>query len=217
MLKRITVEEALNEKERMKKEIEDAIENMHIAVGLIEDSGCLVGSDLSKEEFEKKAKEDYRYVHELIKKYWEFVEIIAVSDATTYIETHCGKMTIARAKIIRDEYKKNDEECFIKKIIVKLNCEYVGANKSIANWEIDNKTKVFHEMSQKVKRYLTRNDKELLESVEEKLVECKGTRFDPLDINRELIKYISLKNMLPYELRYLICESNQHTFVEVDC
>lgn len=215
-MERITVAQAWENKAQLQREIWDAIENMHLAVGLIERNGSLVGSNLDKEAFENKAKEDYEHVHALIQKYWELVEKIAHSDATTYIETLCGKMTITRARMMKDELENKEDERFTKKMIHKLNCEYVGAAMSIAEHGTEKRKKVFQEMKEKMKWILSGEDAELIAKAEQHAGEYAGRRLDPININGELDKLIKYEKMLPHEIAYLICVSNQNTYIDVD-
>ena len=215
-MERITVEQALLKQYDLKKEILDAIEHMHLAAGMIEKNNCLVGSTLSRQEFELQAADDYKNVKMLIQKYWKLVEAIERSDAMTYIETSCGEMTIRRARMMSDEIKRNSDATFIKKMIYKMEQEYFHASMSVTDLGSDKRRKLFQEMEEKIGGLLSSEDAELFSKLSKNAGEYKGSRFDPLDINGELEKLLTFEKSFPQEIQFLISFSNQKTYIDVD-
>ena len=216
MTKKVTVKFARQQVADLKMEILNAIDNMHLSAMTITGSTCFAGNILDRVTLEKQVKACYRHVNALNQKYWKLVEIIARSDATTYIEIPSGKMTIARARMMKDELENKEDERFTKKMIHKLNCEYVGAAMSIAEHGTEKRKKVFQEMKEKMKWLLSGEDAELIAKAEQHAGEYAGRRLDPININGELDKLIKYEKMLPHEIAYLICVSNQNTYIDVD-
>ena len=215
MTKKVTVKFARQQIADLKMEILNAIDNMHLSAMTITGSTCFAGNILDRVTLEKQVKACYRHVNALNQKYWKLVEIIARSDATTYIEIPSGKMTIARARMMKDEIEQYKEERFTRRIIRKLNYEYVTTY--VSNPTYEPVKKAFYEMKEIIHWFLSDKDTELLDTIEDFFSQYKNVYWDPLNINGELMKYIMYENMILHSMEYLICISDDHTYVEIDC
>ena len=77
--------------------------------------------------------------------------------------------------------------------------------------------KAFCEMKEIIQCFLSNKDTELLNSIEEFFSQYKNVYWDLLNINGELMKSIMYENMILHSMEYLICISDDHTYVEIDC
>ena len=105
MAERMSIIQALDERDLLVKQINDRIERTSF-VGVI---GCeeqiLPGQQISRTEYAGRAEAAYRRIIELMERYHRIHTAIMASNAGTWIETSFGRFTVASALSLRSRLK----------------------------------------------------------------------------------------------------------------
>lgn len=107
MESRMTVVQALDERDLLIKKIRKRIENAQFVDLIGSRAGVTLGKRIPKAEFAAEAQRELMQIQDLITRYDLLNEVITVANATTWLETSRGRMPVSCAIALRNRLRGN--------------------------------------------------------------------------------------------------------------
>ena len=105
MAEKMLVTQALDERDLLVKKIRDKISKLRLVDCKKRNEDRTITELMSEEEFSKQAASAYQQITDLIERYQRLDAAIIASNANTYIETSCGRYSVAAAITMRNRLK----------------------------------------------------------------------------------------------------------------
>lgn len=218
MAEKMLVTQALDERDLLVKKISDKIRKSSFVDTIKHNEERVYTHRISKDEFKKQAEASYQQIMDLIERFQRIDSAIVVSNATHYIETTYGKLSVAAAISLRSRlrcsgtYDDADFEsmlCRQMKEQYETNINYIEMkNKQLSNTAENMRLSILGK-DNKVKE-----DKPL-EVVETYVKENTTELVDPLNILKKMEYLTEKKDTMLRELDTQIKVSNATTFIEI--
>lgn len=130
MSEKMLVTQALDERDLLVKKIGDKISKLRPVDCKKRNEDRTVTERLSVDEFSKQATSAYQQIMDLIERYQRLDAAIIASNANTYIETRCGRYSVAAAIAMRNRLKAagkgigTKDAAFEQQLISVLDMQY---------------------------------------------------------------------------------------------
>ena len=209
------IAQALDERDLLKKKIEDAIiGTTFVSAKRVSRSVCYNNAEASK--YEKDTTSTYQSIKDMIKRYYMIIQKIAESNAKTKIKVNNTEMTISAAiSILKDISSKS---YFYSMLMNKMEKDY----KLISDLITRNNNVTDQNKNNALQAIISRNDdkktatNEQIESVN-KLFEDDYSEFvDPINITDVIKELREEDNDLRNKIQTAIKISNATTVIEID-
>lgn len=219
MSEKMLVTQALDERDLLVKKILDKIEKASFVDIIKRNEEQVYNHRMLKKDYKKQCASLYQQIIDYISYYQKLDNAIVVSNATHYIETSYGKMTVAAAISLRNRLKGNsiydDDGDFETVLYKKMKSEY---EQQVEMMEEKNRqlysTAETMRLSILGKDTKVRDDKPLA-IVEEYVKENTVELVDSISILEKMDYLHEKKNTLLRELDTQIKVSNATTFIEI--
>ena len=123
MAEKMLVTQALDERDLLAKKIRDKIEKIRLVDCKKRNEDKTVTDRVSAEEFAKNAESAYQQIMDLIDRYQRLESAIIASNASTYVETSRGKLSVAAAIALRNRLRISKEKEVNFEDILAFNLE----------------------------------------------------------------------------------------------
>lgn len=208
-MEKLLVAQALDQRDLLKKKIEDAIRKMQTVVVCKEKDTKIKGTSI--EDVEKDIKADWQSVNDMIDRYNRINRAIVLSNAQTTIEFSDGTV-MTKAEAI--SLKKRNEN-FLDQLLYKAENDYRQAVQIDAR--IDSEKEKARETY--LSSVLTGTDKKAPDEATLKIIEQTVAPFsskwiDPIDVKAKIKELTDKQNQFKSEVETLIKISNATTLIE---
>ena len=123
MAEKMLVTQALDERDLLAKKIRDKIEKIRLVDCKKRNEDKTVTDRVSAEEFAKNAESAYQQIMDLIDRYQRLESAIIASNASTYVETSRGRLSVAAAIALRNRLRISKEKEVNFEDILAFNLE----------------------------------------------------------------------------------------------
>lgn len=123
MAEKMLVTQALDERDLLAKKIRDKIEKIRLVDCKKRNEDKTVTDRVSAEKFAKNAESAYQQIMDLIDRYQRLESAIIASNASTYVETSRGRLSVAAAIALRNRLKSSAEKEVNFEDILAFNLE----------------------------------------------------------------------------------------------
>lgn len=217
--KEIPVAQALAEKSFLLKRIYDATDSAQFVGAVRKAEERTMAKRVENARFAREAEASYRSILEDIEQYQRVERAILDSDASTYVETSRGKLTVAQALSLKRRLDGSDPSCedldFEENLCRKIRREY---EEKMAEVKKNNRCLQYL----KERAYLTVPEqgqdstrRRFLEEAERYAEENRMNLADPLDILEKARSLTEENDRLLVELNTQIRLSNASTLVQI--
>ena len=216
MAEKMLVTQALDERDLLVKKIGDKIAKIKLVDCKRNNEEKTLGERLTTEEFCKQANASYQQIMDLIDRYQRIDAAIIASNASSFVETSVGRMSLACAISMRSRLKtgKTKSINFEQQLISVAQEQFRtsvkiadGRNKSLENHAENMRLSILGKDS-KVK------DDKPLEVVTAYIRENTTEIVNPLDVEKKTADLRTKIDALVKELETQIKVSNATTFIE---
>lgn len=217
--KRISVAQALEERNYLIKKIYDDTDRAQFVDAVRKTEERSMEKRIANGRFERQAEASFQKIMEDIRQYQRLNRAILVSDASTYVETSQGKLTVAEALSLKRRLDGSDlsgeDLDFEENLCRKIRRQYEEQEEEISRY---NRCLFFL----KEKAYLTAPEhwdewerKQFLEEAERYVQENALRLSDPLHILEKARSLTEENDRLLVELNTQIRLSNVNTLVQI--
>lgn len=214
------VTQALDERDLLVKKINDKILKANFIDAAKHNEDKVIMSKETRNAFVEDAKSAYQQILDLIKRYQKVDAAIVASNASTYVETSYGKLTVAGALSLRARLMDNsaygDDAAFENILMEKMEDQYKysvqavdNRNEQLANTAEQMRLSILGKDTSKNK------EEKPLAVVDEYVTENKTELVDPIDIRKKITDLKTRKDTLLTELNTQIKVANATTVVEI--
>lgn len=217
---KMLVTQALDERDLLVKKINDKILKANFIDAAKHNEDKVIMSKETRNAFVEDAKAAYQQILDLIKRYQKVDAAIVASNASTYVETSYGKLTVAGALSLRARLMDNsaygDDAAFENILMEKMEDQYKYSVQTV-----DNRNEQLANTAEQMRLSIlgkdTNNNKEEkpLAVVDEYVTENKTELVDPIDIRKKIADLKTRKDTLLTELNTQIKVANATTVVEI--
>lgn len=218
MAERMLVTQALDERDLMVKKIRDKISRASFVDTRKRNEEKVYNARISQEEFGKKAASSYQQIMDLMDRFQRLEAAIVASNASVFVETSYGRMSVAGAIALRSRLRQKgtftdagDFEGFLYK---KMSKEYADC---LSHVEEKNRALAItaNEMRMSILGKDTRTKEEKpLEVVAAYVRENTAELVDPLGLLKKMEVLQEKREVLLRELDTQIKVANATTFIE---
>lgn len=220
IMAKMLVTQALDERDLLVKKINDKILKANFIDAAKHNEDKVIMSKETRNAFVEDAKSAYQQILDLIKRYQKVDAAIVASNASTYVETSYGKLTVAGALSLRARLMDNsaygDDAAFENILMEKMEDQYESSIKTVddRNEQLANTAE---QMRLSILGKDTNKNKEEkpLAVVDEYVTENKTELVDPIDIRKKIADLKGRKDTLLTELNTQIKVANATTVVEI--
>ena len=213
-MEKLLVAQALDQRDFLKKKINDAINSMEYVLVCKEKDTKIKGS--SVEDIEERIKSDWQSVNDMIDRYNRIKKAIVLSNATTTIKFTDGtEMTKAEAIALKNSERGVSGDAFEYNLIMAAKTAF---NKSI---RLEDQINHNYELSREdfIKTQLQGSDKKTLddaslEAIDKAIAPFAAKWINPLDIDKKIKELEDKHSMFKNEVDTLLKISNATTYVE---
>lgn len=215
-MEKLLVCDALDERDFLRKRINDAIRSLKV-VGAKRVKDNKVDGRTSVEDFNKAAQSDYQSIKDLIKRYQDIDIAITDANAKTEIELKSGRrMTRAGAIALRKSLLSNGTTDFTGMLINTIERQFKDANAALQtyNRKADSELESYKNgliNRDSSKRELTEKEIEMANAMVKDLY---GEFIDPIGAEAELGKLHDTYDTLLKQIETAIKISNATTYIE---
>lgn len=217
---KMLVTQALDERDLLVKKINDKILKANFIDAAKHNEDKVIMSKETRNAFVEDAKSAYQQILDLIKRYQKVDAAIVASNASTYVETSYGKLTVACALSLRARLMDNsaygDDAAFKNILMEKMEDQYKfsvqtvdNRNEQLANTAEQMRLSILGKDTDKNK------EEKPLAVVDEYITENKTELADPIDIRKKIADLKTRKDTLLMELNTQIKVANATTVVEI--
>lgn len=217
---KMLVTQALDERDLLVKKINDKILKANFIDAAKHNEDKVIMSKETRNAFVEDAKSAYQQILDLIKRYQKVDAAIVASNASTYVETSYGKLTVAGALSLRARLMDNsaygDDAAFENILMEKMEDQYKysvqtvdNRNEQLANTAEQMRLSILGKDTNKNK------EEKPLAVVDEYVTENKTELVDPIDIRKKIADLKTRKDTLLTELNTQIKVANATTVVEI--
>lgn len=219
MSEKMLVTQALDERELLVKKINDKIQKGSFVDTIRCNAEKVYENQISRDEFDKQARAAYQQIMDLITRYQKIDAAIVNSNANTWIETACGRYTIAAAISLRNRLRESGvyrkEADFEENLCRKFREEYQKRiqfqeqkNSQLQNTAEGMRLSILGRDSKS-------KEEKPLEVVEAYIRENTTELADPLGVQKKIADFTERRNELLRELDTKIKVSNATTLISV--
>lgn len=210
--------QALDERDLLVKKINDKIAKIKLVDVKRKNEEKTVDSRVTPEQFTKAAKAAYQQIMDLISRYQRLDSAIIASNASHYVETSYGKMSVADAIALRARLKSSglyiEEGAFEDALMEQFKSQYDAAVKAA-----DLKNRTVETQAESMRTAILGRDSKVkdtqpLEVVDAYIKENTTEIIDPLDVMKKHQEMKEQVETLLSELDTRIKVSNATTTVE---
>lgn len=216
MAEKMLVTQALDERDLLVKKIGDKIAKAKLVDCKRNNEDKTVTDRMTAADFCKQAASAYQQIRDLIDRYQRLDAVIIASNANTYVETSCGRISVASAIAMRGRLKaggakKTDFEALL---IAEATAQYHYAVKVA-----DAKNKALETQAEEMRLSILGKDSKVkdekpLDVVETYVRENTVEVLDPLGIEQKTADLSTEIDALVKELETVIKVSNATTTIE---
>ena len=218
MSEQMLMTQALDERDLLVKKINDKIAKIKLVDVKRKNEEKTVDSRVTPEEFTKAAQAAYQQIMDLMSRYQRLDFAIIASNASHYVETSCGKMSVADAIALRAGLKNSglyiEEGAFEDTLMEQLKSQYDAAVKAA-----DLKNRMIETQAESMRAAILGKDSKVkdtqsLEVVNAFIQENTTEIIDPLGVMKKHQEMKEHVDALLSELDTRIKVSNATTTVE---
>lgn len=218
MSEQMLMTQALDERDLLVKKINDKIAKIKLVDVKRKNEEKTVDSRVTPEEFTKAAQAAYQQIMDLMSRYQRLDFAIIASNASHYVETSCGKMSVADAIALRARLKNSglyiEEGAFEDTLMEQLKSQYDAAVKAA-----DLKNRMIETQAESMRAAILGKDSKVkdtqsLEVVNAFIQENTTEIIDPLGVMKKHQEMKEHVDALLSELDTRIKVSNATTTVE---
>lgn len=217
---KMLVTQALDERDLLVKKINDKILKANFIDAAKHNEDKVIMSKETRNAFVEDAKSAYQQILDLIKRYQKVDAAIVASNASTYVETSYGKLTVAGALSLRarlmDHSAYGDDAAFENILMEKMEDQYEASVQTV-----DNRNELLANTAEQMRLSILgkdtnkNKDEKPLAVVDEYVTENKTELVDPIDIRKKIADLKTRKDTLLTELNTQIKVANATTVVEI--
>lgn len=235
MAEKMLVTQALDERDLLKKKINQKIEKLQCVDYAKNNEEKGIDSKMSREEFAQEAKAAYQQITDLIARYQRIEAAIIASNAATVIKTSFGEYTVAAAIALRNRMREkktdsqtilgrmrgNTEEkrgdgCFEEYLADTITYQYLTARESA-----DSKNKNLDEQAENMRLSILGKDSKVkddkpLAVVDTYISQNRAELMDPLEAMKKVEELRMRTATLLKEIDTQIKISNATTLIAID-
>ena len=216
MAEKMLVTQAIDERDLLVKKIGDKITKIKLVDCKRKNEDKTVGQRLTAEKFCKQASASYQQIMDLIDRYQRIDAAIIASNASSFVETSVGKMSLACAISMRSRLKSGKAKGInFEQQLIEIAQEQFRSNVRVA----DSRNKSLENQAENMRLSILGKDSKVkddkpLEVVTAYIRENTTEIVNPLDVEKKTADLRTKIDALIKELETQIKVSNATTFIE---
>ncbi len=216
MSEKMLVTQALDERDLLVKKIRSRIEKSSFVDTVKRNEDTVYEARISREEFRKKAESAYQQIQDLTDRFYRLDAAIVASNASTYIETSYGKMSVAGAIAMRSRMRGNSTYGDFDNLLYVHMAQEYSNRISVVNDKNRQLQATAEDMRISILGRDTKvRDEKPLGVVDAYIQENTTELADPLDIKQKMDALQEKRDKLLQELDTQIKVANATTFITI--